>query len=140
MSALSYITPEEEGEAIAFVEKHLGCPAPRMCGYKIAIKIYIKEDASVFKDKDGNDLKIVRPTIYSNEDKYRSCTGLVVGMGPDAYKHDKFTSGPWCRIGDWVVIPRHAGLQYNYRGHTIHSVNDDAIDMVIEDPTHVTRD
>lgn len=140
MSELSYITAEEEAEARAFVEKELGVPIPRMCGYKVAVKIFIKDHNAKFIDKDGKESILLRPETYANEDRWRSCTGLVIGMGPDAYKHDKFKSGPWCKIGDWVVIPRHAGMQYNYRGHTIHSVNDDAIDMVIEDPEHVTRD
>lgn len=140
MSDLSYIAPEEEAEACAFVEKELGVPLPRMCGYKVAVKIFIKDYGSKFKDESGAESIILRPKTYAEEDRWRSCTGLVIGMGPDAYKHDKFKSGPWCKIGDWVVIPRHAGMQYNYRGHTIHSVNDDAIDMVIEDPEHVTRD
>lgn len=140
MSELSYITSEEEAQAIAFVEENLGCPVPRMCGYKVAVKIYLKEEAGKFTDKDGKELTIVRPDVFKNEDKFRSCTGLVIGMGPDAYKGERFKNGAWCKIGDWVVIPRHAGMQYNYRGHTMHSVNDDAIDMVIEDPSHVTKD
>ncbi len=138
MSELSYILPEEESDAIAFVEKQLGCPLPRMCGYKVCVKIYVEEEN--YKTKEGQDSIILRPDALKANDKFRNCTGLVIGMGPDAYKHEKFKTGAWCKIGDWVVIPRHAGMQYNFRGHTIHSVNDDTIDMVVEDPSHVTRD
>lgn len=140
MSELSYIAPEKEAEVRALVEKELGVPLPRMCGYKICVKIFVNDEEAKARLSDGSESKILLPSVTKSNDPWRNCTGQVIGMGPDAYQHEKFKSGPWCKVGDYVVIPRHAGMQYKYRGFTVHSVNDDAIDMVIEDPTHVIRD
>ena len=45
-------------------------------------------------------------------DKLRVATncGYVLKMGPLAYAdREKFSTGPWCKKGDWVVFARYAG-------------------------------
>lgn len=151
MSAvMSFIETHEEQEARDFIEKHLGFPPPRMAGYHMAVKIYVREeDVHQLKDEEGNPILgadgkpmyIALPGTVTAHDKWRSCTALVVSMGPEAYKGERFKeSGPWCKVGDWVVIPRNEGTQVNYRGIPMQFIPDDRVLAIIEDPTYVTRD
>ena len=147
---LSFIEASEEPEAKEFIEKQLGFPAPRPAGYHLYVKLYIREeDVHTIKDKDGNaildsngkPMYIALPETSTRNDKYRSCTALVISTGPEAHKGERFKeSGPWCRVGDWAVIPRHEGIQVNYRGIPMMLIPDDRILSVIEDPSYVTRD
>ena len=52
--------------------------------------------------------------LFAHEslDKLRDATicGYVLKMGSLAYAdREKFTTGPWCKKGDWVVYARYAG-------------------------------
>jgi len=138
----SFIDAHEEEEAKKFIEQHLGFPAPRVCGYYMAVKLYVRpEEVSTFTDKDGKEIKIILPESARVEDKWRSCTALVLSQGPQCYKGKKFKdSGPWCKVGDWIVIPRNEGVQVNYRGIPMQYIPDDRVLGIIEDPTHVVRD
>jgi len=140
--ALSFIAPEEEADARAFIQEHLGFEAPRPCGYHIAVKLYIRgDDVKKFVDDAGNEMLIEVPDVVAVEDRYRSCTALVLAVGPDSYKGKRFEeSGPWCKVGDWVVIPRNEGTQLNYRGTIIQVLPDDRVLMTVEDPSHVTKE
>ena len=52
-------------------------------------------------------------------DKLRIATncGYVLSMGPLAY-HDKekFPTGPWCKVGEWVIFARYAGSRLPIEG------------------------
>jgi len=65
----------------------------------------------------------------------------VVAIGQDAYKDkEKFPSGPYCKLGDWVVFPRNSGgAQCNYMGNPIQYIFDDSLVGLLKDPRHVTR-
>lgn len=139
---LSFIAPDEEVDAAKFIEEHLGFPPPRTCGYHLSVKVYIRgKDVKSFVDNNGNKTLIEIPDVVGVEDRYRSCTALVLSMGPDSYKGKRFEdSGPWCKVGDWIVIPRNEGTQLNYRGTIIQVIPDDRVLMVVEDPSHVTKE
>jgi hypothetical protein len=138
---LSFIEPYEESEAIRQIEELLGFERPRPTGYHIAVKIYVRdEDCGKLFDKDGKETLIYAPPKVSAHDKFRNCSALVLSLGDDAYRDRKFLSGPWVRVGDWVVIARNGGPQVNYRGVPVTFIPDDNIYCVISDPTHVTRD
>jgi len=149
-SSISFIENYEEEEAKDFIRKHLGFEPPRMTGYHMAVKIYVRpedmgelkdEEGNVILGEDGNPKKIYLPEMVTANDKFRNCTALVVSMGPDCFVGERFkNSGPWCKVGDWIVIPRNEGTQVNYRGIPMQFIPDDRVLAVVEDPTHVTRD
>src|SRR5579859_5957784 len=136
----SYIEPHEEQEAIRIIEEKLGFPRPRVTGYFIAVKIFLADEKIITKKNSvGKDIQIAVPDGYNpetekvyvnksdgtivlpehvvEERKFRNCSGLILAMGPLAYKGKKFEgSGPWCKVGDWVMFPRNEGHQINYRG------------------------
>ena len=63
-------------------------------------------------------------------DKARIATtcGYVLKVGPLAYKDkEKFTSGPWCKKGDWVVFARYAGSRLPIEGGEVRILNDDEV-------------
>ena len=73
-------------------------------------------------------------------DKLRIATncGYVLKMGPLAY-HDreKFPTGPWCKIGDWVIFARYAGSRLPIEGGEVRILNDDEVLGTIKDPESV---
>ena len=79
--------------------------------------------------------------IYSQEtlDKARIATtcGYVLKMGPLCYKEEKFTSGPWCKKGDWVIFARYAGSRLPIEGGEVRLLNDDEVLGTIKDPEAV---
>ena len=73
-------------------------------------------------------------------DKLRVATncGYVLKMGPLAYAdREKFTTGPWCKKGDWVVFARYAGSRLPIEGGEVRLLNDDEVLGTIKDPESV---
>lgn len=139
---LSFIEDWEEKEAKRIIENQLGFEVPHVPGYHVAVKIYVREEEiSTFIDEFGNKKSFVLPASVTVNDKFRSYVGLVIARGNQTYKGWRFKgSGPWCRVGDWIVFPRNEGIQYNYRGIPIAEFPDDKVYGIIQDPTYVTRD
>lgn len=128
--------------AKAKVLDFLGFPPPRKtCGFQICVALYIRKDEDVnLKRADGTSSLLIAPTTHTSNDRYVSCTGMVVQMGDDAYQGNRFANtGPWCRVGDWVTLPRNEGTQFDFKGHPMMYINDDKIVNVLDDPTQVKR-
>ena len=73
-------------------------------------------------------------------DKLRVATncGYVLKMGPLAYAdREKFSTGPWCKKGDWVVFARYAGSRLPIEGGEVRLLNDDEVLGTIKDPGSV---
>jgi hypothetical protein len=140
--SLSYIESHEEQEAKELITQQLGFEPPRPAGYHLLVKLYIRpEEVSRIKGDDGVERKIYLPESTRAEDRYRSISALVIAKGPECYKGDRFKeSGAWCKIGDWVVIPRHEGHQIVYRDIPMHVIPDDRVLLVVDDPSVVRRD
>lgn len=66
--------------------------------------------------------------------------GRVVLMGPLAYKDEqKFPSGPWCYMGDFVIFRAYSGTRLIVAGEEYRLLNDDSIEAVVADPSEVQR-
>ena len=154
-SLTSFILPHEEAEAKAFVASRLKdvCGSdqlPRPCGFLLSVMLHITpEDISEVTRDDGTKVKIYQPQMTQDKEKYTSLSGLVVGMGDDAYTGEnadgtpRFGSGPWCKVGDFVLFPRYEAALFGWKPQGAHtavpmiSIADDKIQMVIESPTDV---
>ena len=55
------------------------------------------------KEKTEGGLLLGSETI--DRQQVASQCGNVIAMGPDCYNDPKrFSDGPWCKVGDWVVF------------------------------------
>lgn len=148
-SKTSMIEPHEELEARAVVAdeffKLTGTNIlPRPCGPWLAVKIFIRPDEiKTIKDKSGKEVTLYLPQVSQAQDKYANCVGLVMAVGPGAYKGNnpdgspRFPEGPWCKVGDWIVFPRYESHVFMYKGVAMMTIYDDKVQMVVPDPTWV---
>jgi co-chaperonin GroES (HSP10) len=67
-----------------------------------------------------------------------STCGLVLAMGPDCYgDKEKFSEGPWCKKGDWVIFARYAGSRIQIDGGEVRLLNDDEVLATIDNPEDI---
>lgn len=69
-----------------------------------------------------------------------SVVGFVLDMGPDAY-HDKkrFPNGPYCKIGDFIIMRSYSGTRISIHGTEMRLCNDDSIEAVVLDPRGIRK-
>lgn len=71
----------------------------------------------------------------SNDMTYLTNVCEVISMGPTAYTQEMFDkSGPWCEVGDFVVIPKLSGFKIKYKGVPLIVISCDKIVGVVKDP------
>jgi len=65
---------------------------------------------------------------------------FVVALGPDCYNDkERFPSGPWCKVGDFVLVRPNAGTRVKIHGTEMRLINDDSIEALVLDPRGVSR-
>ena len=118
----SYILPHEREQAREMVTSLMGCPLPEPLGHFIAVKLFVEE--SHVKKIAGREL-IVPPSV-SCADRTRPHPALVIGKG-NAVKDDYV-------LGDFIVIPRHQGVELSWYGHTVRFLEGDKTYSVLQSP------
>lgn len=114
-------TPDEKGKQL-----------PKPAGYKILCAL-----PEVDKEFD-NGLVKADETIMIEETL--ATVLFVVAMGPDCYKDEKrFPSGPWCKVGDFVLVRPNAGQRLVIHGREFRMINDDTVDGTVDDPRGIRR-
>ena len=102
---------------------------PEPTGYRLLVLPFTPKN----KTKGG--------ILFSQEtlDKARIATtcGYVLKMGPLCYKDEKFTSGPWCKKGDWVIFASYAGSRLPIEGGEVRILNDDEVIGTVKNPEAV---
>ena len=142
--SMSKIEPHEEALAKQLIDEEFVAITGRSfdmqpAGYLVAVKIYVRpEELRTITQEDGTEVTLYLPDTVRAEDKYSSVSALVCAVGPEAYQGEKYSdSGPWCKVGDWVMIPRYEATAVSYRGVAVALIPDDRIMAVITDPTDV---
>jgi len=100
---------------------------PEPSGYRLLVLPFTP------KDKTKGGILIAQETL----DKLRIAVncGYVIKVGPLAYKdEEKFSSGPWCKKGDWVIFARYAGSRLPIEGGEVRILNDDEVLGTIKNP------
>jgi len=65
---------------------------------------------------------------------------FVVALGPDCYQDkNKFPTGPWCKVGDFILVRPHAGSRLVIHGKEFRMINDDSVEGTVEDPRGIKR-
>lgn len=114
----SAVTPEIDWESTL----------PKPAGYRILIALPDVED--YYK---GTTL--LKSENEKRRDYITSIMGLVLDMGSEAYKdEERYPSGPWCKVGDYVMFRMNTGTRFTVSGKEFRLMNDDSIEAVIDDP------
>jgi co-chaperonin GroES (HSP10) len=105
---------------------------PDPVGYKLLIALPERKDVT-----EGG-IALAEETIRREE--VGAVCGLVLKIGPDAYMDKaKFPTGPWCKVGQWVLMRSYSGTRIKVRGKEFRLLNDDSIDGVVEDPAGIVK-
>ena len=71
---------------------------------------------------------------------YTTVTGLVLKVGPDAYRDEtRYPNGPWCKVNDWIIFGRYAGSRFGIEGGEVRILNEDEIIAVVKDPEDILQ-
>ena len=91
-----------------------------------------------FRMKEKTDGGILMGQETIDRQQVASQCGNVLAMGPDCYNDKtRFTQGPWCKVGDWVVFARYAGSRIEIEGGEVRLLNDDEVLETVQDPTDI---
>lgn len=105
---------------------------PNPVGYGILIVPYSHPRTS----KGG--ILLADSTLKTEE--LATTIGYVISMGPEAYKDEaKFPTGPWCKVGDYIMFGRYAGKRIVMRDEggddlPLRILLDDEIIAVVDNP------
>lgn len=110
----------------------LSADAPVPTGYKILIAP-VKVDN---KTKSG----LYIPDDVVGKESIATIVACVLAMGPDCYKDKKrFPSGPWCEVGDFIILKAYSGTRIQLGDCEIRLINDDSVEAVVADPRSIAR-
>jgi chaperonin GroES len=105
---------------------------PVVSGYKLLIAM------PEMKEKTAGG--VLLPPSVKNQEQTASILGFVIRVGADAYADkNRYPSGPWCKVGDWVVFRSYSGTRFKYANQEYRIVNDDTIDGVVPEPDGYER-
>jgi co-chaperonin GroES (HSP10) len=106
---------------------------PKPSGYRILCAIPEAEETI-----DGSSL--VKSAEMMMIEETLTTVLFVVDMGPDCYKDtSRFPSGPYCDVGDFILVKPHAGSRLIIHGKEFRVINDDSVEGVVEDPRGIRR-
>lgn len=116
-------------------ETEYGFKPPIMVGAMLAVSIH--KHVVTGTQSEVIDL----PEEAIERQKWASISGRIVAMGDACFEGTDFQHwSAFPKIGDYVVYKTNAGTRLNFRGIDMIFMYDKAIDSIIEDPAHVTRD
>ena len=106
---------------------------PEPMGWKLLCAVPDVED----KFEGSN---IIKPEKLARVEEHSTTVLFVLKLGAEAYKDEaKFTSGPWCKEGDFVLVRAYSGTRFKIHGKEFRLINDDQVEAVVEDPRGYTR-
>ena len=105
---------------------------PEPSGYRILVAIPEIDE----KYESG----IVKADTTMHFEEVLSTVFFVVKMGPDCYKDPaRFPTGPWCKVGDFILARPNSGTRLKIHGREFRIINDDSVEGIVEDPRGITR-
>ena len=119
-------------EEVVVTEQEMEEQLPRPVGYHILVALPKVED----KYESG----IIKAERTQTEEYILSTMGAVIDMGDQAYADkERFPSGPWCKVGDFVMFRPNTGTRFKVNGAEYRIMNDDSVQAVVSDPRGVVR-
>lgn len=115
-----------------YTEEELEAQLPKPVGYMLLIALP--------KIEETYESGIVKDSKTVHYEKVLSTIGLVLDIGPQAYKDpDRFPHGPWCSTGEYVMFRSNSGTRFTFRGVEYRLMSDDSIEAVVADPRGISR-
>ena len=106
---------------------------PRPSGYRILCAI-----PEIEKEYGESGLIKAEETLMIEETL--TTVLFVVDMGPDCYKDaSRFPTGPWCKVGDFILARPNSGTRLKIHGREFRIINDDSVEGIVQDPRGITR-
>jgi len=86
------------------------------------------------------DSGIIKADITRQHEELLTTVLWVMKMGPDCYRDkERFPSGPWCKVGDFVLVRPHTGSRLKIHGREFRLINDDSVEGTVQDPRGISR-
>ena len=105
---------------------------PEPSGYRILCAIPDAEKAY--------ESGIIKADTTLHYEEVLSTVFFVVKMGPDCYKDpERFPTGPWCKVGDFILARPNTGTRLKIHGREFRIINDDSVEGIVQDPRGITR-
>lgn len=105
---------------------------PKPTGYKLLI--------ALLKSEEMTEGGILKPAKTLEAEEVGSIVAYILAMGPDAYaSKERFPSGPYCRVGDCVMMRSYSGTRFKVQGQEFRLINDDSVEAVVQDPRGVVK-
>ena len=83
---------------------------------------------------------IIKADITKQHEELLTTVLWVVKMGPDCYQDkERFPSGPWCKVGDFILVRPHTGSRLKIHGREFRLINDDSVEGTVQDPRGISR-
>lgn len=120
-------------EALAKIgSKKVASQLPEPAGYKILIALPTPDEKT-----EGGILKSTETMHY---EIVGSIVGVVLKLGPDAYKDKKrFPNGPYCKEGDCILMRSYSGTRFLIHGKEFRLICDDTVEAVVLDPRGIVK-
>ncbi len=95
-------------------------------GYKMLVKMY---------ETPKQVGSIVIPENRKADEDVASMMAEVLAMGPQAYDtaREQFSRGPWCDVGDIIIMKPYTGVRIKVDDAEYRLINDDSVDAVVVD-------
>lgn len=97
---------------------------PMPVGYRVLVRI--------LPAKKSTESGLMLPDDAKQADDRARRAGRVVAIGAEAYTRSDM-KGPWCKVGDTVIIPRHGPWRMKVDEIEFAIVNDDEVIATIAD-------
>ena len=105
---------------------------PEPTGYHLLIAMPAIEEKT-----DGG---VLLPDSLKSAEQTASIIGLVMKLGPDAYKDTaKFPNGPWCKEDDYIMFRSYSGTRFKIGRQEFRLINDDTVEATVPDPRAYKR-
>lgn len=132
MTEIAIATESGEISTLPQTAEEKAMQLPQPSGYHILVaipEIEEKYDSGIIKADSTKHFEEVLSTVF-----------FVVKLGPDCYKDEKrFTSGPWCKEGDFVLARPNSGTRLKIHGREFRLINDDSVEGTVQDPRGISR-
>ena len=119
-------------EQVVVTEEEMEAQLPKPVGYMILVALPKVEEAY--------ESGIIKADRTRHEEYILSTMGAVIDMGEQAYADkDRFPTGPWCKVGDFVMFRPNTGTRFKVNGSEYRLMNDDSVQAVVADPRGIVR-